>query len=114
MQSLPVIEENSHKAFEMLQTNIFHILAFQTDNSKIFELLKKNKEVKIFAITKTQEQQNYTFLCGKISLETFSRPAFVVTTQETNTILNKKASVFLSEDFAINNNTLGCFYPAFI
>ena len=114
MQSLPVIEENSHKAFEMLQTNIFHILAFQADNSKIFELLKSNKEVKIFAITKTQEQQNYTFLCGKISLETFSSPAVVVTTQETNAILNKEASIFLSEDFEVNENTLGCFYPAVI
>jgi chorismate mutase len=114
MQCVPMIEENPYKAFEGLQTDIFHILAFQMDNSAIFELLKNQREIKIFALGGLHEEEKYTFLCGKISLETFSRPSVVITTQKTNKILNKEVKVFIAENFEVNESTLGCFYPAII
>jgi chorismate mutase len=114
MQCVPIIEEKPHKAFEKLQTDTFHILAFQFDNSAIFELLKSQKEIKIFALGGIHEEENYTFLCGKISLETFSSPSVVITTQKTNKILNKEANVFIAENCEVNESTIGCFYPPII
>lgn len=109
-QRIPIVQTNIHKAFEFLQANQCHILAFKEDNLDAFELLKSYTNIKIFSLTHSLDGIR-TFLCGKISVEYFTKPAIFLTKTPTEHffIEEAKTKIFFSQ--TPDGDTIGAFYP---
>jgi len=103
--------ENVKIAFEELDNDEFHILAFHFSNSHAFEILKKSEKIKVFA-----QSANGVFLCGKILEPKFTKPALILIQEEAEIVINENACVFASQDITkhCQKNTLGAFYPYFL
>ena len=91
-------------AFERIEKDEFHIMAFHQGNCYAFEILKKSEKVRIFA-----QCANNVFLCGKVLSPNFEKPAMAVSTSETQHCINQSAGVYTTED--LTQSQLGAFYP---
>ncbi len=105
-QKIPTLE-TTRTAFELLQSNTHHILAFKESNISALNLLKTYTDIKIFAITHSISSER-TFLCGKITLQNFSQPAVFLTTHSTGIFFNKEAKIFISDK--IDEFCIGAYY----
>jgi|GEM_PF-6818102 len=91
-------------AFERVEKDEFHILAFHQNNCVAFEILKKSEKIRIFA-----QCANNVFLCGKVLNHNFEKPAMAVSISETQHCINQIAKVYTTED--LTQSHLGAFYP---
>ena len=96
----------SNEAFIMLMENIVHVLAFNVNNSTIFDLLKKHGEVKIFSIARINED---ILLCGKV-VSSIVHPAIGISTYKTENILNEEAKIYKTMEYEKAN--LGFYFPS--
>ena len=104
----PSLEVDVSMAFELLQKNKHHILAFKESNIAAFNLLQTYTNIKIFAITHSFGSEK-TLLCGKISLQHFLYPAVFLTTNNTGMLFNEEAKIYTSE--TLDTKCIGAFYP---
>ena len=94
-------------AFERVEKDEFHILAFSCEDSQAFEILKQSEKIRIFA-----QSASGVFLCGKVLNPHFEKPAIGVSLSETQNCINQSAKVYVSED--LTQSHLGSFYPYII
>lgn len=92
------------KSTKSIHEDQSHIFAFKETQTHIFQELTSNTQIKIFAQIPSFTEEK-TFICGKISLEDFSPPAFEIK-------WNNKLEInpFSNQ----NTNLIGAFYPLVI
>lgn len=109
MQKVPDVCVDAEVAIQNIMENRYSILAFNAKSVAIWDLLKTQSQIKVFAVA--GESNNLTLICGKIALDDFTIPALSITLEKTDRILNQNSGIYISNDCIINENTLGCFYP---
>ncbi len=107
MQKTPTIEHNAQKAFTLMHNNTHHILAFKANDESVWNILKQQTDIKVFAETHTVTKEK-TLLCGKINVDP-SAPALAITTQS-GKFLSK--GIYTTHNFSTTD--LGYFYPLVI